>query len=267
MYFRVYHKKSKQPIATFNENTIVDFCISNKDSVKNYYFSTGGQKDLMEWEVFAVKYSELFEKKAEERDKKEFGETKDEGAIKIKNSGSRTPFLLVLTALMIASVMTYYLYLKNVALDEELAKKAIELSETKPVVPVEKIEKRDITDSDKKFVSVVPSEKELKEAWKSNKEKISASLSFEEIKEQMDLYLPALKECFIARSKAGDNALRGNINMKIRLSGDGVVRDLIFLDEKYKATLFGDCIISAIKSKPFKMFKSREQIFSYYWNL
>lgn len=53
MYFRVYHKKSKQPIATFNENTIVDFCISNKESVKNYYFSTGGQKDLMEWEVFA----------------------------------------------------------------------------------------------------------------------------------------------------------------------------------------------------------------------
>jgi hypothetical protein len=74
MYFRVYHKKSKQPIATFNERTIVDFCINNKESVKNYYFSTGGQKDLMEWEVFAVKHSELFEKKADERDKKEFGE-------------------------------------------------------------------------------------------------------------------------------------------------------------------------------------------------
>lgn len=70
MYFRVYHKKSKQPIATFNERTIVDFCINNKESVKNYYFSTGGQKDLMEWEVFAVKHSELFEKKADERDKK-----------------------------------------------------------------------------------------------------------------------------------------------------------------------------------------------------
>jgi len=93
------------------------------------------------------------------------------------------------------------------------------------------------------------------------------SLGFDEIKEHMDSYLPDLKECFVKRSKAGDNTLRGMINMKIRVSGDGVVRDVLFTDEKYQATLFGDCIISAMKSKPFKMFKSREQTFSYYWNL
>ena len=263
MYFRVYHKKSKQPIATFNENTIVDFCISNKESVKNYYFSTGGQKDLMEWEVFAVKYSELFEKKAVERDKQEFGEAKDEGEIKIKNRRSRAPFLIVLAALLAASAIAYHLYQKQLAEFEEMTKKSQQIVQER--VPI--IEKREPAEADTKFTATVPTESELKEIWKSNKEKMEPSLSFEEIKEHMDSYLPSLKECFVKRFKAGDNALRGMINMKIRISGDGVVRDVVFDDEKYQSTLFGDCVIEAIKSKPFKMFKSREQTFSYYWNL
>jgi hypothetical protein len=267
MYFRVYHKKSKQPIATFNERTIVDFCINNKESVKNYYFSTGGQKDLMEWEVFAVKHSDLFEKKADERDKKEFGQVKDEGEIKVKSAGSRIPFLIVLTALLLASSVAYYLYLEQQKSFEEMTRKSLEAAQEKKAVAVEKVEKREVVESDTKFTAAVPSEQELKEIWKSSGEKMEKSLSFEEIKEHMDSYLPNLKECFVKRSKAGDNALRGMINMKIRVSGDGMVRDVIFTDEKYQATLFGDCIVSAIKSKPFKMFKSREQTFSYYWNL
>ncbi len=267
MYFRVYHKKSKQPIATFNERTIVDFCINNKESVKNYYFSTGGQKDLMEWEVFAVKHSELFEKKADERDKKEFGEVKDEGEIKIKRSSSRVPFLIVIFALLSAAGVGYYMYREQQKEFEEMTKKAAQATLEKKAVIVERVEKRAVVESDTKFVSEVPSEKELAEKWKSDKDNISKSLSFEEIKEHMDSYLPNLKECFVKRSRAGDNSLRGMINMKIRVSGDGVIRDVIFTDEKYQATLFGDCIISAMKSKPFKMFKSREQTFSYYWNL
>jgi hypothetical protein len=267
MYFRVYHKKSKQPIATFNERTIVDFCINNKESVKNYYFSTGGQKDLMEWEVFAVKHSELFEKKADERDKKEFGEVKDEGEIKVKSRGSRIPFMIVLTALLFASGVAYYLYLEQQKEFEEMTRKSLLASQEKKDAIVEKLEKRAVAESDTKFTAAVPSEKELNETWRSNKEKMGKSLGFDEIKEHMDSYLPDLKECFVKRSKAGDNTLRGMINMKIRVSGDGVVRDVLFTDEKYQATLFGDCIISAMKSKPFKMFKSREQTFSYYWNL
>jgi hypothetical protein len=39
--------------------------------------------------------------------------------------------------------------------------------------------------------------------------------------------------------------------MKIRVSGDGVVRDVIFTDEKYQATLFGDCIVICNKIKTF----------------
>lgn len=263
MYFRVFHKKSKESIATFNENTIVDFCISNKDSVKNYYFSTGGLKDLMEWEVFAVKYSDLFEKKAGERDKLEFGEVKNEKEIKIKKNRSRIPFIIILTALFAASAAAYYLYSEQAAESEKATVKSQQTVEVKAL----KIEKRDPVEADTKFISKVPAENELKEIWKSNPEKMDASLNFEEIKEHMDAHLPALKECFVTRSKAGDNALRGIINMKVRISGDGVVRDLIFIDEKYQSTLFGDCVVEAVKSKPFKMFKSCEQTFSYYWNL
>lgn len=267
MYFKVYHKKSKQPIATFNERTVVDFCISNKESVGNYYFSTGGQKDLMEYEVFVVKYSELFDKKAIERDKQEFGEVKDEGEINIKSTKNRVPFLLVLTALFVAAGVTYYLYQNKMAEYEEMMEKARITQKSASAEVTEKLEKRAVRDSDTKFVSDMPSEDELKLKWKETQGKLNNSLGFDEIKEHMDSHLPDLKKCFAERFKKGDRGLRGSINMKIRVSGDGVVRDIIFTDEKYQTTLFGDCIIEAVKSKPFKMFKSREQSFSYYWNL
>lgn len=268
MYFKVYHKKSKQPLATFNEKTIVDFCVSNKDSVKNYYFSTGGQKDLMEWEVFAVKHSDLFEKKAEERDKLEFSAKKhDEGAIDTRSAASKQAFSIILLALLFAAYLTYYLYQKTIEQDRELAaSRAHDIA----AVPVEKkpaLEKRKAVPSDTVLGKDAPSKKDLGSAWKSSGKKLPASLGFKELKEQMDSYLPALKECYITRAKAGDTDLRGTINMKIRVTGDGTVRDILFTDAKYQSTLFGDCIITAVRSKSFPMFKSPEQVFSYYWNL
>lgn len=264
MYFKVYHKKSRQLLTTFNENTIVDFCVSNKDSVKNYYFSVDGQKDMMDWEVFAVKHSDLFEKKADERDQKEFKKAKDEQEIDTGRKNTRLGFSMVLMALLFATYLTYYLYQKTLEQDMELRMMAmsndVQLEKKAP------IEKRPQVPSDKAFRKESPTEKELKEIWKKSK-KIPASLGFNEIKEQMDLYLPALKECYQNRAKEGDTTLRGTINMKIRVTGDGMVRDVLFTDEKYQSTLFGDCIVSAIKSTPFKAFKSREQVFSYYWNL
>ncbi|HNW81769.1 MAG TPA: hypothetical protein PKG52_02650 [bacterium] len=269
MYFKVYHKKSKHPIATFNEKTIVDFCVSNKESVKNYYFSADGQKDLMEWEVFAVKHSDLFEKKAEERDKLEFKKAHDEGAIDTRSAFSRQAFSIVLLALLFATYLTYYFYQKTLEQDRDIAA-AIEVSKAGSI-PVQKkdpLEKRAVIPSDSAFGKDVPSQKELNGAWgKVDKSKLPASLGFVEIKEHMDTYLPALKECYLARAKAGDTDLRGTINMKIRITGDGMIKDVLFTDEKYKATLFGDCVISAIKSTRFQMFKSPEQVFLYYWNL
>jgi len=264
MYFKIYHKKSKQALATFDEKTIVDFCIKNKESLNNYYFSTGGHKDLMEWEVFTVKHSELFEKKAEERDKKEFGRS-DEEEIKVKKKGTGSAFTVILLALLIATYSTYHLYQKKVEQDIEL--KAAESIKTPVKEKKKEIQKRPGNESDTNFTTTMPKESELLKLWDKLKDKnIKTSLDLKDIKEQMDSYLPQLKECYIERAKAGDAELRGTINLKIRVSGDGVVRDIILPDEKYRSTLFGDCIISAVKSKKFKVFKSREQVFSYYWN-
>ena len=265
MNFKIYHKKSKQPLATFDEKTIVDFCIKNKESLNNYYFSTGGYKDLMEWEVFTVKYSELFEKKAEERDQREFG-TSNEEEIKVKKKGSGSAFTVILLALLIATYSTYYLYQKKIEQDLRLAK-AAETIKTPVKETRKKIQKRPADESDTNFTATMPKEDKLIKIWDKFKDKkLKNSLDLKDIKEQMDSYLPQLKECYIKRAKAGDTELRGTINLKIRVSGDGVVRDIILPDEKYRSTLFGDCIISAVKSKKFKVFKSREQVFSYYWN-
>lgn len=271
MYFKVYHKKSKTPLAIFNGNTVVDFCVSNKESIKNYYFSIDDEKDLMEWEVFARKHSDLFEKKAEERAQKEFVKVKNEEALDLENKRSRFPVILILLVLLFTAYLTYYFYQKSIKQENDLNTNETAL----PVANVQttedksdKLEKRALVPSDFTFGKDGPAEKDLMEIWKrSKKDKISVSLDFEDIKEHMDTYLPALKECYINRAKAGDKGLRGTINMKIRISGDGVVRDVLFTDDKYQATLFGDCIISAIKSKSFPMFESPEQVFSYYWNL
>lgn len=268
MYFKVYHKKSKQPLATFNEKTIVDFCVSNKDSVKNYYFSTGGQKDLMEWEVFAVNHSDLFEKKAQERDNLEFSTKKqDESAIDTRSAASKQAFSIVLLALLFATYLTYYLYQKTIEQERQFAASMISDAGSVPAEKKQFLEKREAVPSDTAFGKESPSVKELNGIWKKAGKKIPASLGFTDIKSQMDSYLPALKECYIVRAKAGDVDLRGTINMKIRVSGDGVVRDVLFTDAKYQSTLFGDCIITAVRSKNFPLFKSPEQVFSYYWNL
>ncbi|MGI6394967.1 MAG: hypothetical protein ACOX2F_09640 [bacterium] len=264
MYFRVYHKKSKDFLGSFNERAVVDFYIKNKEIIENYYFSEGDSKELLEWEIFAVKYSELFEEKANKREEEEFGEMEDEGEIEIKieiEQKRKRLFLIVLLILLVASLGAYYLYIKQ---NKDFEKNEnVVLTDTVE----EKIEKREAVESDTKFTAKIPAETELQKAWKSSEVKIGASLDLEEIKEQMDSYLSDLQDCFNTRVKAGDSGLKGEIKIKIRVSGDGVVRDAIFEDEKYQATLFGDCVVSFLKSKPFKMFKSREQTFSYYWNI
>jgi hypothetical protein len=273
MYFKVYHKRSKQLIATFNERTIVDFCLNNEETVKNYYFSTGGQKDLLEWEVFAVKHSDLFEKKASERDKKEFGQVEEKEEIDTRSKKSRLPFLVILLSTLAAALITFVLYRQNVAKEEASAKIRAQVEAERLALAEQRaqeapIEKRALTESDKSFTATMPSQKELEEIWKkSGVKEIPDSLDFETIKDHMDALLPDVEKCFNERVKAGDRSLKGTLNMQIRLSGDGVVRDVVLKDEKYIGSLFGDCLIDAIKSKPFKFFRSREQVFSYYWDL
>jgi hypothetical protein len=272
MYFKVYHKRSKQLLTTFNEHSIVDFCLNNKETIKNYYFSTGGQKDLMEWEVFAVKYSDLFDKKATERDQKEFIQEEDYDDLDVKQKKSRLPFIVLLLSTLAASLIAFGLqkYYEIQKTEQAEVKRIAEMekkAEMEKRLQEAPLEKRELTEADKKFTAKMPTQKELEEKWKNQSGKLLKSLDFETIKEHMDSILPEVEECFNQRVNAGDRSLKGTLNMQIRLSGDGVVRDVLLKDEKYIGSLFGDCLIKAIKSKPFKMFQSREQIFSYYWDL
>ncbi len=113
----------------------------------------------------------------------------------------------------------------------------------------------------------MPDDKTLQATWKKFGKPIPKSLSPQIIKNLMDDHLSALGSCFDQRVKAGDKELKGEINMKIRVAGDGTVLDVLLTTPKYKSTLFGDCIINAVKSKSFPLFESKEQVFTYYWNL
>jgi hypothetical protein len=279
IYFKVYHKLSKDPIATFNERQIVDFCMSNKETIKKYYFSTGGQKDLMEWEVFAVKHADLFVQKAKEREEQE---KKVSESVEIKES-SKLPFLIVgfVAAVLIAAVIAAFIY--RVVTKDDANRRVHDLSSTQaegtePAADAAKPQnapkpaatgpmKRDPQPGDDKFLAKAPAENILQAAWDKSKKPIPASLGPMELKEEMDKYLPGLQTCFNDRAKAGDRGLRGTVNMKIRVAGDGTVLEVLFPDDKYKATLFTDCLGAAIKGQKFRMFKSKEQVFSYYYEL
>lgn len=271
-YFKVYHKRSKEPIATFNERQIVDFCMSNKETIKKYYFSTGGQKDLMDWEVFAVKHADLFVQKAKEREEKERQLSE---SVEIKEP-SKMPFYIVgaVAGIIIVTVLVIFVYRSLTR--QEQSRRVHDLSQqqapeqaVEPVkpAPTSQLTKRDPRPGDDKFIAKAPAESALQAAWGKTKKPLPAALGPMELKEEMDKYLPGLQTCFNDRAKAGDRGLRGTVNMKIRVSGDGTVLDVLFPDDKYKATLFTDCLGEAIKKEKFRMFKSKEQTFTYYYEL
>ncbi|HSA34639.1 MAG TPA: AgmX/PglI C-terminal domain-containing protein [bacterium] len=272
-YFKVYHKRSRELVATFNEKQIVDFCISNKESIKKYIFETGGQKDIMEWEVFALKYAPLFVQKAKEREDKERQVSE---SVEIEEP-SKLPWLLLvgvagLVVAIVAGAAIYY-YMTRAdsvrrvhdlsAPAEETPKPAEPAPTATPVLPA----KRDPIPGDTAFSGKVPDDKTLSAAWSKVKKGLTASLAPMDIKEEMDKYLPALETCFKERAQAGDRNLRGTVNMKIRVAGDGTVLDVLFTDDKYRSTLFSDCIGKAIKGQKFRPFKSKEQVFTYYYEL
>jgi len=272
-YFKVYHKRSRELVATFNEKQIVDFCISNKESIKKYIFETGGQKDSMEWEVFALKYAPLFVQKAKEREEKE-RQVSDSVAIE---EPSKLPWLLLagvagLMVAIVAGALVYYYMTRDDAVrrvhdlsapTEETPKPVEPASAAAPILPA----KRDPAPGDTAFTGKAPDDKTLSAAWGKVKKGLTVSLSLADIKDEMDKYLPALETCFKERAQAGDRNLRGTVNMKIRVAGNGAVLDVLFTDDKYRSTLFSDCIGNAIKGRSFRPFKSKEQIFTYYYEL
>ncbi len=275
MYFRVYHRRSRQPLATYDERQIVDFCMGNKDAIGNYSFSVAGSKDIMEWEAFAVKFSHLFVQRAkarEQAERKEIETTAIQEEIREKNK--KPIYLLIGVGGVVLLVVVVAVVLRIVlskpapaSVDTQPAPVATPAPETPKPASVT-IAKRDPRPGDDAFVGKGPDEKALEAFWSKGKnKKLGSVLTPSEIKEEMDKYLPSLEKCFTERAKAGDRGLKGTINMKIRVAGDGTVLDVLFPDEKYKASLFADCLAGEIKSKKFRVFRSKEQVFSYYFDL
>jgi hypothetical protein len=93
--------------------------------------------------------------------KKSSVKVKDEGEIKIKSAAQEFPFIIVLTALLSAS-SSWILHVQRTAEKfEEMTKKSSQRHLKRKLWLVEKVEKREVVESDTKFVSEVPSEKEL----------------------------------------------------------------------------------------------------------
>ncbi len=263
MYFKVYHKKSGQLLQTFNEKSIVDFCTRNKENLSTFYFSTGNKKNVMEWEVFATNYSYLFEEKGKEHQIVAETEAADEDIISGEPERKRNIPWIPLLSLVIV-IVVFILFRAGILFREEHAQPMSPQSAKKQV---RTMAKRTPTKADTMFTASVPSQKELEKIWKKQGMPKVNALTPLMIKKVMDTMLPDLKRCFDERVDAGDGGLRGTLNLKVRVSGDGVVRDVLLPDEKYRASLFGDCVISSLKQKKFPTFRAQEQVFTYYFSL
>ncbi len=275
VYFKVYYRRSRQPLATYDERQIVDFCMSNKDTIANYLFTIAGSNDFMEWEVFAVKYSHLFVQRAkmrEQEDRKRLEAAAQEEAQKEIRQRNRLPFYVLagVAVLVVLVVAAALIYQGGGSKEPATTSPGVATPPTTPSPASQPagptIAKRAPVPGDTAFVGKAPDEKTLAAVLKKIP-KLSAVLTPVEIKEEMDKYLPGLQQCFTERAKAGDRGLKGTLNMKIRVAGNGTVLDVVFPDEKYRATLFADCVAAEIKSKKFRPFRSQEQVFSYYFDL
>ena len=262
MYFKIYHKRSQQLLQTFNEQTIVDFCTKNRENLSTFYFSVGNEKELMEWESFAAKNADLFAKKQEERSTVATPEEYEALITELPKERVKIPWILILSLFIVVAVFAAYhsgilFSQKNVAQKVAHSVKA----------PSQGMTKRTVRPEDTSFIAKMPTQKELEAVWKKGSSPKIKDLTPLLIKPVMDKLFPDLKRCFDERVAAGDSDLHGTFNMKIQVSGDGVVRGVLLTNEKYKATLFGDCVISALKDKKFPMFKAKEQVFTYYFSL
>lgn len=271
MHFWVYHKSAKQFLGPFNENTIVDFCISNKESSSSFYISVNGKQNQMEWSAFALKYSYLFENKATER---ELREKSDENYDEEDFKEPRSPFfkivIILLPLLIFIGIVVFVLTdLKKPDKRKNQSENSItEIKKTEPAPKKEKKifpAKRKAVKTDNLFKEIKISKKELYKAWKGKNIK-NKDLSPQKIKTVMDAFIPNLTECYNQRISAGDKNLNGTINMKIKVLGTGTVAGVVFTDDKYKSTLFSDCIANSLQKKTFPLFKAEEQIFTYYYN-
>ena len=61
--------------------------------------------------------------------------------------------------------------------------------------------------------------------------------------------------------------MAGTMELQLRVAGSGAIIDIYFTTEKYQSSLFGDCIIEAIKSRPFPQFYDGQIEFKYSYSI
>lgn len=127
--------------------------------------------------------------------------------------------------------------------------------------------KRPPRPEDKDYVNEPPDEKELARAWGGRESGLPEQLDAKVVGLHMNSFIPNITQCYQERINQGDKNLMGQMWLKVRVAGSGKIIDIYFETEKYQSSLFGDCILDAIRKKDFPMFYQGLMEFKYSYTL
>ncbi|HNT28501.1 MAG TPA: ankyrin repeat domain-containing protein [bacterium] len=127
--------------------------------------------------------------------------------------------------------------------------------------------KRPPRPEDKDYVNEPPDEKELARYWGGRESALPEMLDSKIIGIHMNSFIPNITQCYQERIQQGDKNLMGQMWLKVRVAGSGKIIDIFFETEKYQSSLFGDCILDAIRKKDFPMFYQGLMEFKYSYTL
>ena len=127
--------------------------------------------------------------------------------------------------------------------------------------------KRPAKPADTQFVTTPPDLETLQKAWAGREYYLPATLEAKHVTSHMNKFLPDITQCYQSRYEQGDRNMMGTMELMVRVAGSGVVLDAYFTTEKYQSSLFGDCILDAIKSRPFPQFYDGQIDFKYTYTI
>lgn len=127
--------------------------------------------------------------------------------------------------------------------------------------------KRPPRPEDKGYVNEPPDEKELAKYWRGRESALPEQLDAKVVGLHMNSFIPNITQCYQERINQGDKNLMGQMWLKVRVAGSGKIIDIYFETEKYQSSLFGDCILDAIRKKDFPMFYQGLMEFKYSYTL
>lgn len=127
--------------------------------------------------------------------------------------------------------------------------------------------KRPPRPEDKAFVTTPPDEATLRKAWAGREDYLPSGLNAKQVMVHMNKLLPEITQCYQNRYEQGDRNMMGTMELMVRVAGSGKILDIYFTTEKYQSSLFGDCILEAIRSRDFPMFYDGQIDFQYSYSI